>query len=213
MAPRAAAFALAATAALLLLPAATAHTPVFSADGKVRGSVGLLNEPVSTYAVTGLDVCFTQNTAAPRRAVNVTDASAFTARLTAPDGSIHEADLEVPFGKPNCLTFVDPVVLTRPGQYTIDLDGAINGTTFDVRGIKAGSPVIDRANLTFPDAGVQSDAQQAARLAALEARIATLEQDLAEAQAEDDDGKFAPGAPAALLLVGLAAFAAWRRRD
>jgi MYXO-CTERM domain-containing protein len=213
MALRAVLVALAATA-ILLMPAASAHTAIFSADDKVRGSIGLLNEPVSTYTVTGLDVCFTQNTASsPRPAVNVGNAGAFTAKLTAPDGAVHEADLEIPFGRPNCLTFADPLVLTKPGQYTVDLAGAINGTTFDAKGILAGGAVIDRGNITFPHTGVLSDVQLAERIAALETRIATLEQDLAAAEADRDDAsEFAPGAPAALLLVGLAALAALRRR-
>lgn len=213
MAFRALAIALAATA-ILLTPAASAHTAVFSADDQVRASVGLLNEPVSTFAVTGLDVCFSQNTASsPRPAVNVGNAGAFTARLTAPDGAVHEADLEIPFGRPNCLTFADPLVLTKAGQYTLDLAGSINGTTFDAKGVLAGGPVIDRGNITFPDTDVPSEIELAQRIAALDARIAGLEQDLAAAEADKDDAsEFAPGAPAALLLVGLAAFAALRRR-
>lgn len=213
MAFRAFALALAATA-ILSTPAASAHTAVFSADDQVRASVGLLNEPVSTYTVTGLDVCFSQNTASsPRPAVNVGNAGAFTARLMAPDGAVHEADLEIPFGRPNCITFTDPLVLTKPGQYTIDLAGSINGTTFDAKGVLAGGAVLDRSNITFPHTGVLSDVQLAERIAALESRIAGLEQDLAAAEADKDDAsEFAPGAPAALLLVGLAAFAALRRR-
>lgn len=202
--------------AVLVAPAASAHTAVFSADNKVRGSVGLLNEPVSTYAVTGLDVCFSQNTATtPRPAVNVGNAGALTATLRAPDGTVHEADLEVPFGRPNCVTFADPLVLTQPGQYSVDLAGSINGTTFDAKDIAAGGAVLDRGNITFPATGVLSDVQLADRIAALEARIATLEQDLAAAEAERQDerrdNQFAPGAPAALLMVGLAAFVALRR--
>ena len=216
MAFRAATFALVATA-FLLVPAASAHTAIYSADDLVRGSVGLLNEPTSTYSVTGLDVCFTQNTtASPRPRVNVGNAGALTATLTAPDGSVHEADLEIPFGKPNCVTFADPLVLTQPGQYYVDLTGSINGTTFNAQDIKAGGAVLDRANITFPATGVLSDVQLADRIAALEARIGSLEADLAAAEAEDadedKDNAFAPGAPAALLIIGLAALVALRRR-
>ena len=215
MALRAAVIALAATA-ILLAPAASAHAAIYSADNKVRGSVGLLNEPASTYTVTGLDLCFSQNTAAPRPAVNVGNAGALTATLRAPDGSVHEADLEIPFGKSNCVTFADPLVLTQPGQYYVDLAGSINGTTFDVKDVVAGGAVIDRSNITFPHTGVLSDVQLADRIAALEARLATLEQDLVAAEAEraDDDknDQFAPGAPAAFLMVGLAALVALRRR-
>ena len=178
----------------LAAPAASAHTAVFSADGKVRGSVGLLNEPVSTYAVTGLDLCFSQNTAAPRKPINVTDPEAFTVTLRSPSGKTHAAPVEVPFGRPNCLVFETPLVLTESGQYLVDLVGSINGTTFDVKDIKAGGEVIPREQITFP-ATVASDE-------ALEARIAALE-------AKGEKGIPAPAA--ALTFALLAVLAAVRR--
>jgi hypothetical protein len=122
---------------------------------------------------------------------------------------VHAADLEIPFGKPNCVTFADPLVLTQPGQYVVDLTGAINGTTFDVQDIKAGGAVLDRATITFPDNAVPSDAKLRDDLAAMEARVAALE----AAETDDDKGdEFAPGAPAALLMVGLVAIVAVLRR-
>lgn len=199
-----------ATALLVAAPAVTAHTAIYSADDQVRGSVGLLNEPVSTYAVTGLDVCFTENvTTSPRPAVNVGNPGAFTASLKAPDGSVHRADLEVPFGRPNCLTFADPLVLTQPGQYLVDLSGSINGTSFAVTGIKAGGEVLDRAALTFPDAGVASNLELAGQVAALQARLDAVE---AAQASQDDEGKFAPGAPLVALLAVLVGIVALRRR-
>jgi hypothetical protein len=185
---------LAALALALAAPAASAHTAVFSADEKVRGSIGLLNEPVSTYAVTGLDVCFSENTGAPRAPVAVADAADFTVTLRAPSGAVHSAAVEVPFGRPNCLTFETPLVLTEPGQYLVDLSGSINGTTFDVKGVNAGGKVLPRENITFPDT-VSSDAD-------LEARIAALE-------AASDKGIPAPAA--ALTFALLAVLAAVRR--
>lgn len=177
----------------LAVPAASAHTAVFSADGKVRGSVGLLNEPVSTYTVTGLDVCFSQNTAAPRKAVNVTDPAAFTVTLRSPSGETHAASVEVPFGRPNCLVFEAPLVLTEPGQYLVDLVGGINGTTFDLKDIKAGGEVVAREEITFP-ARVSSDEDLEARIAALEA-----------------EEKGIPAPAAALTFALLAVLAAVRR--
>jgi hypothetical protein len=164
------------------------------ADERVRGSVGLLNEPVSTYAVTGLDVCFSQNTAAPRKAVNVTDPSAFTVTLRSPSGETHAAAVEVPFGRPNCLVFDRPLVLTEPGQYLVDLVGSINGTTFDVKDIEAGGEVIAREQITFPTR-VSSDEDLEARIAALEA----------------DGEKGIPAPAAALTFALLAVLAAVRR--
>ncbi|HJQ93242.1 MAG TPA: hypothetical protein VJ874_03030 [Candidatus Thermoplasmatota archaeon] len=187
---------LTALAVALAAPAATAHTTVFSADERVRGSIGLLNEPVSTYAVTGLDVCFSQNTAAPRAPVELADPANFTVTLRAPSGERHSVAVEVPFGRPNCLTFETPLVLTEPGQYHVDLTGSINGTTFDAKDVKAGGEVVAREEITFP-ATVSSDED-------LEARIAALE-------AADGDGRGIPAPAAALVFVLLAGLAAVRR--
>lgn len=185
----------------LAAPAASAHTAVFSADEKVRGSVGLLNEPVSTYAVTGLDLCFSQNTAAPRAPINVADAGDFEATLRSPSGATHSVALEVPFGRANCLTFETPLVLTEPGQYLVDLTGSINGTTFDVKDVKAGGEVIARETITFP-AIVASDE-------VLEERIRILENKIDDLDGEDSKG--APAPAAALTFVLLAMLAAVRR--
>lgn len=202
-------------ATVLLAPAAAAHSAVYSADGQVRGSVGLLNEPVSTYAVTGLDVCFYQNTTTtPRPAVSVGNAGAFQATLRAPNNETFTMGVRVPHGRDNCLTFDEPLVLTQPGQYHVDLKGDINGTSFDVTNIAAGGAVIDRARITFPDDDVADDVELARRIQQLEARIAELEDAPAptQTQSEDDSGdEFAPG-PGPLLLVGLVAFAAILRR-
>ena len=185
-------------------PAASAHSAVFSADEKVRGSIGLLNEPTSTYAVTGLDACFTQNTAAsPRPPINIPDAdndnkpdaeTDFQATLTSPSGQVFEAPLEIPFGRDNCVTFEDPLVLTEPGQYLVDIFGRINGTVIDAKGVKAGGEVIAREEITFP-AKVTSDEDLEARIAALEA----------------DSEKGIPAPAAALTFAVLAVLAAVRR--
>lgn len=196
---------LAALVAAVASPAATAHTAVYTVDNRVRGSVGLLNEPVSTYAVTGLDLCFTHNTAAPRTALASLDPDNFTATLKAPSGATHAAALEVPFGKPNCLTFEDPLVLTEPGQYLVDLSGTLNGTTIDVKDVKAGGEVVAREEITFP-AQVASDEALQGRIAALEAKVAAMESDGADA-----DEKGAPAPMAAVTFVLLAVLAAARR--
>lgn len=196
-------------AAVAATPAAEAHTDILSADGRVRASVGLLGEPVATHAVTGLDVCFTHNgTAASRPALAVGAPGAFQATLRAPGGARHTASLEVQHGRPHCLTFADPLVLTQPGQYLIDLAGSLNGTTFSATGLVAAEPVVDQSSITFPDARLPPDQQMQDRIAALESRIATL-----EAAAQEPRGdQFAPGPPPVLLLASLAALVAFLRR-
>jgi hypothetical protein len=200
---------LTALAVALLAPVASAHTEVFSADHRVRGSVGLLNEPVSTYAVTGLDVCFTHATAAPRAPLpkGIVNPGNFTATLTSPSGKTHTALLEVPFGRDNCLTFEDPLVLTEPGQYLMKMSGLLNGTSIDFTDIKAGGVVVAREEITFP-AVVDSDEQLQARITALEAKVASMEADEAS---HDDDEKGAPAPVAGMTFVLLAVLAAARR--
>lgn len=203
--PRLLPVALLTTLALVVAaPAATAHSAIFSADEKVRGSIGLLNEPVSTYAVTGLDACFSQNTAAtPRPPVNIPDAdndnvpdaeTEFQATLTSPSGDVFEAALEIPFGRDNCVTFEHPLVLTEPGQYLVDIFGRLNGTIIDSKAVLAGGEVIAREEITFP-ANVSSDQDLERRIAALEA----------------DSDKGIPAPAAALTFALLAALAAVRR--
>ena len=187
--------------ALFVAPTASAHTAIYSADNKVRGSVGLLNEPVSVDALTGLDICFTQNVAtSPRPNVDVGSPGALTAVLHAPTGATLEKALKVQTGKPNCVTFTDPFVVTQPGQYTVDLSGAINGTTISVTAVAAGGAVRPRSDFTFPDSNLQSSAQLQARVSALETKIADLEK------------RPAPTASAPLAMAGLVGLAALLRR-
>ena len=196
--------------AALVAPTAAAHTAVPSADGKVRGSIGLLNEPVSTYAVTGLDLCFTtaQATSSARTPLAVANPADFSATLKAPNGMTEHQDLKAQFGRTGCLTFSEPLVLTQPGQYTVDFTGSINGTTFSATAVAAGGKVVDRGNITFPASAVPSDLDLEARINALQSRIAALE---ADETGEDDREKGAPMPAAAWLIVGLAALAAVRR--
>lgn len=197
--------ALAALALAVFLPAASAHTSVFSADGKVRVVVGQLNEPVSTYAVSGLDVCFQENTTARAPIANV-NAGGLTAVLRAPNAAELKQDLKAQFGRPGCFTFSEPYVLTQPGQYVVDLSGTVNGSAVAVKDVKAGGAVVDRSDITFPDASVPSDAELQGKVAALEARISAL-----EAGHQDSGDKKSPAPVAAWMMVGLAALAAARR--
>lgn len=203
-APRSLAFALAALALVALAPAASAHTSVFSADGKVRVVVGQLNEPVSTYAVSGLDVCFQENTTA-RAPIQGINPGAIAATLRAPNGAELKQDLKAQFGRAGCFTFSEPYVLTQPGQYVADLAATINGSAVDVKNVAAGGAVVDRSDITFPDSSVASNKDLEAKVAALEARIATLE------KPGSDDDKKSPSPVAAWMMVGLAALAAVRR--
>src|ERR1041385_8503304 len=197
--------ALLALALAATVPAASAHTSVFSADGKVRVVVGQLNEPVSTYAVSGLDVCFQENTTA-RAPIAGINAGAISATVRAPNAAELKQDLKAQFGRAGCFTFSKPYVLTQPGQYVVDLTATINGSAGNLRNVDAGGAVVDRSAITFPDATVPSDAQLLDQIHALQARVSALE---AEHQGSGD--KKSPAPVAAWMMVGLAALAAARR--
>lgn len=214
---------LVAVALALLAPAASAHTAIFSTDGKVRGSIGLLNEAVVTYSKTGLDACFTENVTvvapATRPPVAVNPGN-LTATLRAPNGQTLTMGLAAQFGRTGCVSFTEPLVLTQPGQYLMDISGSVNGSLISSTGVLAGGAVEDLGNVTFPDATIKTNIElQAtidsltAQLTALQGRLVAVETAQAEHEsaAKDSDGRFAPGAPTALIIVGLAALVAARR--
>jgi hypothetical protein len=199
--------------ALLLAPAAAAHTSVFSSDGKYRIVVGQLGEPVVTYAKTGLDLCIQMNTTARPPAPGV-NPGALTATLVSPGGERLSQPLTVQFGRSGCFQFQDPYILTEPGQYTVDLQGSINGTAVDLRGVEAGGAVDDLAALTFPATSVPTLEQLAlakaekAELEALRARVAAL-----EARPAGNQESPLPAALAVAGLLGALALAMRRRAE
>jgi hypothetical protein len=194
---------LTALAVALLAPGAAAHTSVFTADGNVRAVIGQLNEPVSTYAVSGLDVCFQANTTA-RTPIAAVQPGALSATLKAPNGQTLHQDLKAQFGRPGCLTFAAPYVLTQAGQYTVDLSGDVNGSAIAVTNVAAGGAVLDRTDITFPDAQVPSNLD-------LQARIATLEHQVGALSTTSSATHKSPAPVAAYLMIALAALAMARR--
>lgn len=204
--------------AALVAPAATAHTSVVTSDGQTRIVVGQLEEPVVTYQKTGLDLCFTMNnTARTPLSINPGDfeAPAGHVRLRSPSGEALALGLRGQFGRPGCYQFTQPYVLTEAGQYTLEFKGVVNGTAIDFTGVAAGGAVQDASALAFPGALDQATQDVAADVAALQARLAQVESDLAAqkaAAADEDAGRFAPGLPPVLLLAGLVGVAALVRR-
>ena len=223
-------FALAVAAlALLLAPAATAHTSVFSADGKLRVVVGQLNEPVVTYAKSGLDVCFQANTTA-RTPVAGVNPGAITVSLIAPSGARLTQPLAAQFGRTGCFQFQDPYVLTEAGQYTADLQGTVNGTAFSFTRVIAGGAVDNVTAVTFPATSVMTNEHltkakaDKAELEGLRTRVQQLEADkaalenrvkaLEQARATGTGTAKESPMPVALLVLGLlAALAVARRRS
>lgn len=204
-------------AALLLVAPAAAHTSVFSPDGKYRAVVGLLEEPVVTYQKTGLDLCFQANNTA-RAPLSAVNPGGLTATLVSPDGERLTQELRSQFGRPGCFSFQDPIVLTMPGQYTVDLEGDVNGTMVDFTGVLAGGAVKDLGIVQFPNDDpttaelaselvAHGDAATKAELEALRARVQALE---SKPAAEPRDAPM-PALLAVLAVLGIAV--ALRRRN
>ncbi len=208
------AFTVALLAATLVAPAASAHTAVFSSDAQYRVVVGQLEEPVVTHQKTGLDLCFTlNNTARTPLTVNPGDfeGTAGHVKLVSPSGQELAMGLRSQFGRPGCYQFSTPYILTEPGQYTVDLAGNVNGTAVAFTGVKAGGAVVQASEVAFPGTLDPATQSLAADVTALTARIAQLEADL-ETATDERESEFAPGAPAALLMAGLAGLVAMLRR-
>ncbi|MEA3191431.1 MAG: hypothetical protein QOD77_2013 [Thermoplasmata archaeon] len=211
-----------ATALLVLAPVASAHTTVTSADGKVRMVVGLLNEPVVTYSKTGLDVCFTNNTAA-REPLTVNPGD-LTATLVSPGGKTLQLPLRTQFGRAGCYQFEEPFILTEPGQYVVDLVGTASGSALNAQDVKAGGSVLPQGNITFP-ADVPDLAVLESRVAAMQAQMQAMNQTHAtkvqsmesrikalEAKLADEDSKGAPMPTGVLVLAMVLGAAMLARR-
>lgn len=220
-----------ATVAILLtvIPASSAHS-VQVLPGDVRVVVGLLEEPVTTDMKSGLDICFTTNTT--DKAPVTIDTATLEVTLESPNGHSMTQALKTQFGRAGCYTFTDPIFFTQAGQYTVDLDGKLNGADFDVHGIKAGGAVAAMSAITFPDSHVagnlqlgndtrvnqQQIAQLQQTLADLQQNILQLQRDVAALKASQSPTTTAKGSPApTMVLAGLAvvvvAFAARRRSE
>lgn len=198
-----------ALAALLLLPAASAHNTYYSPDNKYRVVVGQLNEPVITYSKTGLDVCFTTNTTA--RDPITFDTGGITATLVAPDGKVLTQPLKGQFGRAGCYQFQDAYVLTKPGQYKVNLAGSLNGSPVDLKDMIAGGVVGDETTLTFPDAGVSSRQTLVTENAALTDRVNSLESRLKVLEGASSKGAPSLAALGTMVAVLGAAMVASRK--
>lgn len=215
MHPRATLATLLALGLLLTAAAGTAaaHKTTYSADGKVKIVWGFLNEPAVTWTKTGLDLILSDNaTGAPLEGADKT----LDASLVLGDQVHPFEDFAPQHGQKG--RYTDVITLTRPGLYSLRLQGTINGSAVDLT-IPAQHEVSDVKETYFPEADGPS--QTAARLKALEDQVAALKAN-AQTQAETP-ATLTPQGPAkndtpaagllgALAVVGLAALVLARRR-
>lgn len=206
-------------ATLALLVAATgtaaAHKTAYSADGKVKITWGFLNEPAVTYTKTGLDLILRDNaTGAPITGAEKT----VNASLVLGDQVHPFSGLAAQHGADKVGYYTDVVTITRPGLYSLQLKGTINGSAVDVT-IPAQHEVDDVGETYFPDAAGPGElAQQVATLqqevAALKAQQKTQAETPATVtgQAPPAKGVPAPGLLPVLAVLGVAALLVMRRR-
>lgn len=195
-----------------LAPPAAAHTTVATTDGKYLVTAGNLNEPITTFTKTGLDLIVRANTT-NRPGITGLHLT-LTAVLTAPDGKDHTEPLESHFGKPGSYSFSEPYTLTQAGSYFLKVTGKINETNVDFARILVGSgPVPATEEHMFPDA-VQNPKQLQDRIAALEAENAALKADVEALKAKSTVKGESPGVEGFVLLalVGVVGLALRGRR-
>jgi MYXO-CTERM domain-containing protein len=210
-----AALALLAAALVVLAGPAAAHKTGYSADGKVRVTWGFLNEPAVTYTKTGLDLILRDNvTGAPLEGAE----KQVTATLLL-GGETHVFEgLAAQSGADKKGSYTDVVTLTRPGLYSLRVQGTANGSAVDVT-LPAQHEVKEVGETYFPDAAAPS--QLAQQVNDLQAEVAALKADL-KAQAETpasvapqappSKGTPAPGLLPGLAVLGVAALLLTRRR-
>ena len=155
--------------ALALAPTAAAHKTAYTPDGKFKIVWGFLNEPAVTMDKTGLDLILTDNaTGAPILGAHET----VEVRLKHGEEEIHLKDLGARFGSPGAYTQV--ITLTKPGLYTLVLQGTINGTEVDMS-IPAAHEAAPISETYFPPFEAADATALAAKVSELETKVAALE--------------------------------------
>jgi hypothetical protein len=162
-------------AALVAAPAASAHTTAPAADGAYCVTAGNLNEPVTTYVKTGLDLTIRAGLGAGTcssadRGAEVAGAhESLQVTLLAPNGAELSQTLQPQFGSVGRYTFDEPYVLTETGEYFVHVTGTLGDDEIDVSVLVGSGPIPAFEDLTFPAAGLPSLQEIETRLAALEA--------------------------------------------
>lgn len=201
---------------------ASAHASANSADGKVRVTWGLLEEPGFTHEKNRLDLIIRD--AATSAGIAGVDTSGVKIELVYGEEKYDLGNVTVnravkggSFAGPGNYTSAKFVYLTSPGIYTLHISGTINGSAVDLT-IPATHEYEPMGEIMFPEeieiggAGDTSDLE--ARIAALEAKTSTMSQTPAPVitQPTSPPSKDAPAAGILLATVALVAAALVLRR-
>lgn len=177
--------ALAALTALALVafaPSAAAHASANTADGKYRVTWGFLDEPAFAGQKNKLDLVIREivdpATNSTGAGVGGISADNLTVELHIGEEHYDLGAVSAYRGAkganagPGNYTSANPVYITRPGIYTLHIEGEIHGTPVDME-IPAAHEYEPMSEIAFPDE-LDDASTLAARIAALEAEVAAL---------------------------------------
>ncbi|HET6405837.1 MAG TPA: hypothetical protein VFH78_14435 [Candidatus Thermoplasmatota archaeon] len=177
------------TAATLALAApAAAHASANSADGKVRVTWGLLEEPGYTHEKNRLDLILREvGTGAGIGGLTAENITKLALRYgdeeyDLGDITVNRGAKGANFAGPGNYTSQNFVYLTRPGIYTLVIQGTIAGSEVDLT-IPATHEYGPMTEIMFPDE-VAIGGGAGGDTSALEARIAALEQQVEALRAQ-----------------------------
>lgn len=211
--------------ALALTPSAAAHASATSADGKVKITWGLLEEPGFTHEKNRLDLIIRDNATnagiggiAPE---NITELSLRFSGEEYPLGNVtaNRGVKSGAFAGAGNYTSAKYVYLTKPGIYTLHIKGTIAGSAVDLD-IPATHEYEPMTEIMFPEEieigggeGVDLSSIEA-RLAALEAKTATQSTQPATVitQPTSPPARDAPALGVLVVAAALVAVALARRR-
>ena len=201
---------------LAFAPSAEAHASANSADGKVRITWGLLEEPGYTHEKNRLDLVIRDNATGAGigglTAENVTELSLHYGEEEYDLGNItaNRGVKSGAFAGGGNYTSANYVYLTRPGIYTLHIKGTIAGSAVELD-IPATHEYEPMTEIMFPEeieiGGAGDTSALEARIAALEAKAQTASTTPATLTPQTTSG--GSDAPAAgILLATIGAIAA-----
>lgn len=200
--------------AILISPAA-AHTTKQTNDRHVTLTYGLLDEPVTTYQRTGLELCLNDGKGNPIKGV-ATSQPAVNITLTygayARGGPVLYLTGDIkPFpDRPGCYTY--PLVFTTAGSYSLHVHGPINGTIVNIDLAPDGDHAVTNSTQFMFPVQARSAEQQDARIAQLEADIEVLRGEVARLKPVQVSPGLAGVVPEMAVLLAAGLFAARRLR-
>lgn len=203
--------ALAATAALTIVPAAPALAHVEHTQGDLTIAVGFATEPAYAGQPNAVQLLVSRSEqpatdlAPGALTVEILFGGQTTTVAADPDFEVGE------WGTPG--DYRAPFIPTQPGTYTFHVTGSVDGTDVDfstTSGPKTFSDVVDPAEAMFPPVEAPSNADLAAKISAEAARA---EEAVSSAQNAADTARNVAIAAAVVAIVAIGLAIASRRRD